>query len=68
MNELEWTLRYGNPSKQDLLLAASVIESYRQMVIDPESKRRYVIRCIRKAMKMAPHVFAPQSSGGAERE
>jgi len=51
MSELVWTLTYGEPGQQDKLYAAAIISAFRQMVDDPESKRRVVIRALRKAMK-----------------
>jgi hypothetical protein len=51
MSDVEWALRYGQPTKQQLLYAAGVIEAYRQMVADPEEKRRKVIRALRSAQR-----------------
>lgn len=48
MGELEHSLRYGNPTKSDLLLAASVLSAYGQMVRDPAKKRQKVIAELRK--------------------
>lgn len=51
LDEVEHTLRYGEPSRSDLLKAASVIAAYRQMVSDPRRKRDAVVRRLREAMK-----------------
>ena len=48
MNELEYKLRYGTPTKSDLLSAAGVLSAYGQMVRDPVSKRQKVIAELRK--------------------
>lgn len=50
MAEIEWRLRHGTPSKADIMAAASVISAYRQMVFDPEKKRRVVIRHLRESV------------------
>ena len=50
MDALEYTLRYGEPTKSDLLLAASVLSAYRQMVRDPVKKRQKVIAELRKRL------------------
>lgn len=54
MSEVEHALRYGTPTKQQLLYAAGVIEAYRQMVWDPETKRRRVVRNLRRAQRAIP--------------
>lgn len=51
MSEVEYALRWGTPTKQQLLYAASVIAAYRQMIADPEPKRRKVIRALRSAQR-----------------
>ncbi len=47
LSDLEWQLRYGKPTRSQLLMAASVLSAYRQMVSDPKAKRETVIREIR---------------------
>lgn len=51
--EVEWCLRYAPDrlSRSDQLLAASIISAYRQMVGDPQTKRRAVIRQLRLAQQ-----------------
>lgn len=51
LDEVEHALRYGTPSRSEMLLAASVLEAYRQMVTDPRTKREHVIRTLRKVMR-----------------
>jgi hypothetical protein len=55
-SDLEWLLRYGDPTKSDLLAAAGIISAYQQMVFDPESKRRIVIAGLRRAEIEDPQV------------
>lgn len=50
LDELNYTLRHGVPTRSDLLLAASVLSAYRQMVSDPVRKREVVVRRLREAM------------------
>lgn len=40
MSDLEYTLRYDEPTREDLLVAASVIEAYRHIVIGLDSRDR----------------------------
>lgn len=40
MGDLEWTLRYGTPTREDLLYAASIVASFGQMVANDTVKRR----------------------------
>jgi hypothetical protein len=49
--EVEWRLRYAPEalSRSDHLLAASIINAYRQMVGDPKTKRQSVVRQLRLA-------------------
>lgn len=46
--ELEWVLRYGTPTKEQLLCAASVLAAYRQMVSDTVEKRQKIVRILRE--------------------
>jgi hypothetical protein len=46
--QLERVLRYGTPTKSQLLVAASVLAAYRQLIWDNQSKRQRVIGAIRK--------------------
>lgn len=54
MSELEWRLRHGIPTEADVMAAAGVIAAYRQMVNDPEKKRRVVIRHLRRPSPPRP--------------
>jgi len=46
--ELGWRLRYGGGelSREDQLLAASVVSAYRELVLCPAAKRRDVVRAL----------------------
>lgn len=48
MDDLEWRLRYGLPSRSDHLVAAGIIGAYKQMVGDTQKKRQMVIRELRQ--------------------
>lgn len=43
MGEIEWQLRYGEPSRKDLLSAASVLAAYQHLIEMPERRRREII-------------------------
>lgn len=47
---VEWRLRYGEPTRQDLLVATSYIGAYRQLVQDTQATRNAKIAAIRAAM------------------
>jgi len=51
MDEIEWLLRYGQPTHMDQMGAASIIAAYRQMVSDTQAKRNMVISALRKGIK-----------------
>lgn len=34
-SELEWTLRHGAPTREDLLCAASILNAYRHLLTHP---------------------------------
>jgi hypothetical protein len=46
---VEYRLRYGTPSRSDLMVAASFVAAYRQLVDDPVRRREAKIRGIRIA-------------------
>jgi hypothetical protein len=58
-DSLEWRLRYAETSitRTDQLLAAGIISCYREMLIMPERRRRYVVAQLRAAMN------APKATG-----
>lgn len=66
MGNLEWRLRYNPPAsmmQRDLLAAAGIISAYMQMVHDPESVRRVVVRELRGTMaNRAESLFYLQDS------
>lgn len=51
-DDIEWKLRYASDSmtREDQLLAASILSAYRQMIFDPHHKRVRVIRELRTAV------------------
>lgn len=50
MDEIEHALRYGTPSRKDVLAAASIIAAYRELVNAPRKKRDHVVRKLRSAL------------------
>ena len=53
-DELEYTLRYGTPSRGDILMAASIVSAYQELIFCTDKKRRTVVRELRKAIKPTP--------------
>ena len=49
-NEVQWRLRYGKPTREDILFAASVMSAYSQLVADPQRRRNEKVRGLREAM------------------
>lgn len=51
LGQVQWNLRYGKPTRSDLLQAASVMAAYDQMIMrDTAKKRAYVVRELRAGM------------------
>lgn len=52
--DLSWTLTYGQPTRQELLLAASIVRAYRYLITETtEARRRLIIRELRAATPSA---------------
>lgn len=47
--DIEWKLRYGQPTQSERHIAASMIAAYKQLVNDPQRRRNEKIAGIRKA-------------------
>lgn len=45
--DIEWRLRYGEPTEEDLLCAASVISAYAAMIWKTQAERNRIIKNIR---------------------
>ena len=43
-NEVQWRLRYGTPTRSDLLVAAEVMAAYRALVHATSHRRAEVVR------------------------
>lgn len=56
-----WTLKYGVPSREDLLFAASIIDAYQTLVTMPVKRRRGIIARLREAMRLS--AAAPSGRG-----
>jgi hypothetical protein len=48
-NEIQHTLRYGQPSREDLLVAASFIAAYGHLLAMPTRRRAEVVTQIRRS-------------------
>lgn len=48
-NDIEWTLRYGEPTREQLMVAASMVAAYKQLVADPQRTRNDKVGGIRAA-------------------
>lgn len=48
LGNLEWTLRYGDVQSVRYL-AASVVDSYRALILATQARRNFVVRSLRKA-------------------
>lgn len=48
--DVEWSLRYGNPSRHQMLVAASFIAAYRQLVEDSATRRNSKIAGLRRML------------------
>lgn len=48
--DVEWSLRYGTPTREQLNVAASMIAAYKQLVEDPKTRRDAKVAGIRRAL------------------
>jgi hypothetical protein len=44
---LEWRLRYSTPSREDILLSASIIAAYRALVLSTQKNRNMIARILK---------------------
>lgn len=49
-NDVEWALRYGEPTREQRMVAASFIAAYRQLVADSQRRRNEKARGILRAV------------------
>lgn len=54
LSDLEWTLRYGVPTRSDLLHAASILNAYRALVLQKAGDRAVIIQELRSAAEAEP--------------
>lgn len=47
-SDLQQSLRYGSPTKKELLLAADILSAYRQAIIDSQKKRNFVFKELKR--------------------
>lgn len=50
-NDIEWQLRYGQPTREQILVAASMLSAFRYLTELPQRERNEVIRDLRAADK-----------------
>lgn len=48
--EVGWTLRYGNPTRSDILLAAEIVAAYEHLVVMTQRERDRRVSSIRAAI------------------
>jgi len=48
--DVEWSMRYGNPSREQMLVAASFVAAYRHLVEDSAVRRNEKITALRTAI------------------
>ena len=46
--KLEWALRYGNPTRNQQMVVASIVAAYKELIHCAAAKRALVVRNIRK--------------------
>lgn len=46
-DDIEWTLRYGKPTQEDLMFSASIVSAYWGLVMKTKEERDRVIRVLR---------------------
>ena len=51
LHEVEHVLRHGNPTREDMLLAASTIDGYCSLVRATAKRRSVIVRALRNAEK-----------------
>ena len=56
LDEVNHRLRYGEPSKSDLLVAADVMSAYRALITDTSRKRAEVVRVLKSVARAAPNI------------
>lgn len=54
--DVEWTLRYGTPTRAQLRVAASMIMAYKQLVADSVRSRNAKVSALKNAIGQDPNV------------
>lgn len=50
-DNIEWTLRYGKPTQEDLMFAASIVSAYCALVSKTKKGRESVIKVLKSYVK-----------------
>lgn len=65
LDELDHVLRYGEPSREDLLMAASVVSAYTALLAEKNVENATEhFRCIRRAIKARKNTSERRESEG----
>jgi hypothetical protein len=53
---LEWRLRYGNPSREDMLKAASIVSAYDNLInFFTQKRQREILGQLKRVEQEVPH-------------
>ena len=56
--DIDWNLRYGEPSMSDRLVAAEVVTAWQTLLALPRKKREQVIAALRSVERASPPASA----------
>lgn len=56
--DIDWNLRYGEPSRSDRLVAAEVVTAWQTLLALPRKKREQVIAALRSVERANPPTSA----------
>lgn len=62
LGEIEWRARYATPTQADLLMMASVLAAYQELIVMPAKKRDRIIKELRKG----PGIVQAAAKEGAQ--
>lgn len=54
IGDIEWALRYGEPTREEVLVAASVLNAYRALIKLGRVEREAIVRVLRSVEKAQP--------------
>ena len=65
LSGVEWRIRHSTPSRSDMMVAASVMAAYRQMIEDPAHKRQMIVRELRQGPNLTQQRSEPDVRASA---